>query len=1510
MKRNLITPVIQSRRGGAVIIVVISLMTTLVFLGLFFWSWTSQEVANAEVFADPASNLPTVVNPNALFDMAAEQLIVGTRNEFGNSALWGGVHSMLAHQIGKINPDLTPVRTNVGTGRGIVMEFTDSNNNGVFDYDSEEIRFRYTNADDLSSPGDVLEADELVLNYSPLSGVTLDPKFGPNVDYTYPDINNLFLAHEEVTTVTNGGGSENYRVIIPSFFRPQLFSGYREAQSFATLYDDNHGGKILRPHKLHRYSDNSERYLTADMTTAPQSGNMERRLKQFPFPATGRFGVFTGVSDPALANDYTFLDVDLDNDGVNDSIWIDLDLPMLNLPGGYQYVPMASFKILDADGLLNLNAHGNIQGSEALGRNEHSDEPVSVSNLGMSRSEVNPLWALTGQLTGKSPAEVALALRNVQDRFPAVSSPSQMQLANLELYMLLSGWEPEGVSLQTVLGRYGEKDVVDQFGGARAGRTGVDDDEDNGRFGIASTDNSLSGLSIPGYIHPLSPVGLGLRGFGDASVASYLQSGGSRRLQSLSATPTPVQWPMYGNFRRSVRYLPELQDGAAPVSDLLVDEDDETILDPSNLNYGVYDSPFAASENGALQLSESDWQKLGIMSRVRTLAAANFEHANNAEEIRRRFSTDSWDRLEFNYAVPPGRSWELGGPNPEWGGDGSFPPWISGATVQPFRAEIRDLFRTEFDANHPLGISRVSPRHRLNLNGILSDDRAHGGEAAFVDGSPRYRNLVPHPAPEPRAPLTGNSSLLDNPNFHAPLITPSISSITGDQCAQEWWARYDRQRLARDLYCLLWVLGNGNDNGTPPDAVQAREMAQFAVNVVDALDRDNVITRFEYDPHLEDGWDTNPANLQVVYGIEEQQLVFSEWLLIETASEDEDSPRTLHDDRGHNDEGHRFLYLELRNTSAEDLKLDEQWRIVRVSDGGMAGSEVIDIAVEFRTSNGSSKVVPPGGIFTIACHDGAVKNGNGDVVGSTLYVNVSDDTDGGPLQAIVPIATGSGGQIVSNTLVPEPLLDLDLTPPDSHAHRGFREFTNKSAAYVGATLVEQLEGNVAGPEFKLLLQRRKNLHATVPSDTEWIEVDRIEIDPAGFGTTSPFTTGSNPNQSHLEAQVGARKSQERPHPFADKFETNDSSELRKHSLRSHDHPEKNFANYAWRKDHTDEPFPHWQPHFNRDFSSVMELLSIPLYGNRGGTESSFPVAYDSTTFRNAGTVPNLVDNDDRMSGIRTAQVRFLNPGPDLDEYPPTHPWREDLATIPHYRNRWYRLLEFVEVKSRDQLRMDAITAVQRRTPGKVNLNTIRDESVLAGLVDDPHCIDPRNKMSATTEGLDGRKWYDEFRRARDGVDPLMEDAGLSGIHIPGALTSKPFRAFSVLEESAAGNRDGGAASTVLRVRPGDPGEGLFQLAEVDADGIALDHHTRNRILAKIANNTTTRSHVFFVWMGLDFFEAHRKVNGQVQIGSRSEDLPRYRMFCVVDMSRLEEAYNPINGTFDFRKFIIHRQLLP
>jgi len=54
-------------------------------------------------------------------------------------------------------------------------------------------------------------------------------------------------------------------------------------------------------------------------------------------------------------------DVDNDADGIPDSIWLDIGLPIRSTPDGRRYKPLVAILCLDLDGRLNLNAHGSLE---------------------------------------------------------------------------------------------------------------------------------------------------------------------------------------------------------------------------------------------------------------------------------------------------------------------------------------------------------------------------------------------------------------------------------------------------------------------------------------------------------------------------------------------------------------------------------------------------------------------------------------------------------------------------------------------------------------------------------------------------------------------------------------------------------------------------------------------------------------------------------------------------------------------------------------------------------------------------------------------------------------------------------------------------------------------------------------------------------------------------------------------------------------------------------------------
>lgn len=106
-----------------------------------------------------------------------------------------------------------------------------------------------------------------------------------------------------------------------------------------------------------------------------------------------------------------------------------------------------------------------------------------------------------------------------------------------------------------------------------------------------------------------------------------------------------------------------------------------------------------------------------------------------------------------------------------------------------------------------------------------------------------------------------------------------------------------RQLLARDLYIMAMALVDPLENPTPERSrIRARRLAQWAINIVDFRDPDNIMTAFEYDETPFNGWevDGNTATPNndvagpdgqignsddvggIVWGAEAQELVMTE----------------------------------------------------------------------------------------------------------------------------------------------------------------------------------------------------------------------------------------------------------------------------------------------------------------------------------------------------------------------------------------------------------------------------------------------------------------------------------------------------------------------------------------------------------------------------------------------------------------------------------------------------------
>ena len=892
------------------------------------------------------------------------------------------------------------------------------------------------------------------------------------------------------------------------------------------------------------------------------------------------------------------------------------------------------------------------------------------------------------------------------------------------------------------------------------------------------------------------------------------------------------------------------------------------------------------------------------------------------------------------------------------------PPIIN--ATDPFRPVVRRLLTIEQNNQENIAGNRALPGQRLNLNRLLANfDR---------NGNPIYRHLTPHAtfdgtetdnaAGNPYLWNAGTGALRPVAHSHATTATQSyydegqnlaflesnipgkpgfagvpFAQITSDKFAQEAWAREDRQRLARDIYVLLYVLGGPDRDGlgnvfnpanTPyelgadvngnsiPDNVEA--MAQFAVNYVDALDPDNVISRFEYDADLSDGWNDPPNLLGIAHGVEAQELTLSEVLCIQQPSGVADNNGTLHNESTPPNTEHRWLYIELRNTTPFAVPLTTgSYRLARYAQNETAVSGTLNplAASEFKTPTaGSPKEVGPGNNFIVACHDGQVANATGVALPSDFYANIDDPTPG--LESIVPENTTSVPTINDDPIMiaGAPHVDLDLVVTNTMVPN-YEEFYTNTPESLGVSLIEPDPTNSGSPLlFQLRLERRLNTHGSGQGENSstWVEVDRMEIEGVLF-------TPAGETAADITNAVGNLTSTERRQAFDEGVAINADSTVRKHSLVSDSTmpllPAKHTGNWAWGNlplngGDRSKAFDLWQPHFNRDFSSVYELLSVPVVGPERLVRDLADPVIDPTFSRMTGWADSSVAAPYRPFAAGRV-FRHPDGDTDLDGNP-------DPGSVP---NRWYRLFEFIEFPPRTHDTIRDGLALRRRTDGRINLNTLRHEAALAGLGDDElQLAMASNPARPTTDGLDGaaRNWFDQLLLARDGLDPF------ANLPLPGVPGAMPFRSMSYIHPQ---DPKFVVNSTILRNHrrtsplgaPPLAGTNLDdrQLFEArglgDAGSEAIDYHTRNRLLRKIANNSTNRSNIFAIWIGYELFEAHQPnpaVPDVVQIGARIEDLPGHRDFAVVDMTRLEEAFvdDPNDsqpGRFDWRKFVIHRQ---
>jgi hypothetical protein len=1357
----------------------------------------------------------------------------------------------------------------------------------------------------------------------------------------------------------------------------------------------------------------------------PMAANYDTTTSTGAQYTLGRMGPYSKTATPSTGDDPIEFDYDNDGDGIPESILMDLDYPPQQDASGKTFVPLFLITIHDLDALINLSVHGNLAkilygpGDIGMASTQISNTTsrfgtdqvtgnfyyISQSNLGLGPAEVNPAWGLTARYgIDNTSGTVFSQHRSFFGALPtAGASPAWGETANMELLWSKIG-RPQyssGGTIQNLYpGAYGEENVLYQAltsgystpGGAGLPRPGISQADDNNNV------NEGQGIA-PFFQHPLDFTGQGsyitmdvttgypklITWINPGSNANQFISYTKYNNNTYSSNPTGsnILWAQHKTGTSSDLVLSSLTQGNG---------DDPYEIAYYNLDKRTVDNLFDPDEMLYLRLNNSEVNRLNVTSRLANLLPFNFAKttADNArgQQIRGKFTTISNDRknfgLPYTSALVGGRSWEYSTDTATLGGNQG--PFVRNPASNTFR------FPPEFGTGLPTPVRRYSsvqpanpPPDRLTLvedpirppvRALLEMDNdpirsAHGFQRKLsinqlltfdsATGNYYFRPLTPHPD-DPGT--TTISSLYD------PIDSTKLAPYPWTNAAsQEYWARRDRQQLARDIYVLLYLLGHGDDtkntattaNPNPTSITdtttvlysdaQLREMAQFAVNMVDAMDRDNVMTRFEYDKDLSDGWNldddpygpaessaytTGSANYNAsfpndgarrgeVFGVERHDLSLSEVLAIHTAAI---SPAANHTATAWDDgTAHAFGFVELYNQSPFDVTFqdNEAWQVVIRQDAGMGA------AWERRLSfKSGAQSVPSGQRYTIGSADtdvlGATNAANH---GQTKSLFVVSSTGGAGVPANytdwavpnqVPLVGSSNGVTYYG-------LDLmSVTTPTTTFRiedgAGNDKTTVPGSFMTAFSGTAPTEGNLTTPvQFVLRRRAHPNRSRLVYADTNdnpWVDVDIMTMPKiTSFTLTSAADTAAT-----IQTQLKGLLSYERPQPFAQDQATTHPAGPPASSI--------SVANSSAAAINTI-----WQPHFDRDFTSVMDLMPVPVCAPKMLTQRMRGAMLDTPE----GQLTDQLGGGAGYLGAKSASAKFMVP---------EDPSNWGGITNRTLDNRWHRLLEFVEVLTRTNQNLGVGSDLSiTRVPAKMNPNMFRNVESLGAVLDDTnvmtmkldgtdflgnviHAVDPEAGELYDNSEKVNRDWWDQFLKSRDRIDPYWHTSVGVDIPLPGLPGSRPFRSLADVSYNAvSGVKHASVQDTILRALPTDvgnipdpmaPGQSRRRLLELGSigdhsnpAGMQLDPLIRNRLLSKLANNTTTRSNTFAIFVSVKYFSAvsDSANNGAIRIGGplNGKQAPEHRGFFVVDRSKLEQGQYSGLPNYDFRTFVEYRKTL-
>jgi hypothetical protein len=642
---------------------------------------------------------------------------------------------------------------------------------------------------------------------------------GADESYDAPDFQNMLLAlqQDEPEDAQNPYRGTLENLVLPSLHRPELINYWANRVQTAgsgSLASPTNAALLrkvlLRPNHLDHpnFTGSNAQYE-----------NTLRSYLQNPQDAQAQLNMLGA---------YIFgpWDVDNDNDGNRDSVWVDVGLPVIMGPHGRLVKPLAAILCVDLDGRINVNTAGTVdlagisQEPQEIRLNDDDETDDVPKGIGWGVAEITAKAAVGEQSAAKllrgfrANGNLLPGRYGHDELFPGrgQSYDAMAQITHSE-FPQHGNQQPRTAfaSPPDLRARYCY--AVNQFGqlvlqatmsserNTPAGSLAADSpyeatlltEGSDGDFGNPTIPSGPQQLDAPFSLAELERI---LRAYDTDATA--LPS----RLAVLSEVFSPQSpYNPSGMDQQSARQRNRIttDSQSIPTPHVELPHEMESLLAPPSATNPATGLPYRRRPQSTAELVEM---------RVRAALAANPPQGLNAQDFP------------------------------------AFPvPLTNPQALTRVREVMRQILAPELAAGG-----------RLNVNRPLGNGRDDNGNDVVDEPGEDLASNQTWMWQNPSAAIA-QAELLDQ-NFNNAKFTPLDAD--GDGVVDDADAMQQRQLMARHLYVLALTLTAPGDWGagapSADDQAMARRLAQWAVNAVDYRDADNIMTPFEYDLNPFDGW--------------------------------------------------------------------------------------------------------------------------------------------------------------------------------------------------------------------------------------------------------------------------------------------------------------------------------------------------------------------------------------------------------------------------------------------------------------------------------------------------------------------------------------------------------------------------------------------------------------------------------------------------------------------------------